>query len=199
MDSEVYRQTQSQQLASSMAQYKTISDGYMRLTRVALNMPPEKRQEMLVTIENENKRLQEIVEKLLDMWNADKQKESEYSQYKMSELRQHLEEYKRQMEEFKSAQDELVKLQTLNQSIQSENKQDRTMYFGYIIACLVLLVLVFVMYVYTSFSGTSLPGLPELSSFSSPDALPDFPSLPSPDPFPDFAYNRINNNNNMFY
>ena len=172
MDSEVYQQTQSGQLASAMEQYKIVSEGYTRLVRVALNSEPTKREEILITIGNENKRLQEIVEKLLQMWNTDKVKLTEYGKYKISELRQKLEDYKRQMDELKNAQDELVKLQILNQTIQGENKQDRTMYFGYIIASLVLLVLVFVMYVYTSFSATSsiLPSsssiLPSSSSSS---------------------------------
>jgi len=156
MDSEVYQQTQSGQLASAMEQYKIVSEGYTRLVRVALNSTPDKRREILVTIENENKRLQNIVEKVLQMWNDDKAKLTEYGKYKISELRKKLEEYKRQMEQLKLAQDELVKLQILHQTIQGENKEDRTIYFGYIIACLVLLVLVFVMYVYTSFSSWSV-------------------------------------------
>jgi predicted RNase H-like nuclease (RuvC/YqgF family) len=156
MDSEVYQQTQSGKLASAMKQYTIVSEGYMRLVRIALTSEPAKRKEILITLENENKRLQEIVEKLLTMWNDDKARATEYGKYKISELRKRLQDYKHQMEELKTAQDELVKLQILNQTIQGENKQDRTMYFGYIIACLVLLVLVFVMYVYTSFSATSV-------------------------------------------
>lgn len=176
MDSEVYQQTQSGQLASAMNQYKIVSEGYMRLVRLALNAEPAKRQEMLITIENENKRLQEIVEKLLQMWNNDKAKRTDYGKYKISELRKNLEEYKIQMEKLKTAQDELVKLQILNQTIQGENKQGRTIYFAYIIACLVLLVLVFVLYVYTSFSATSS----WWSSSSSSSILPSSSSPSSP-------------------
>lgn len=155
MDSDVYRETQSSQLASAMEQYRIVSEGYLRLVRLALQSEPSKRAEILNTIENENKRLQAIVEKLIQMWNSDKTKLTEYGKYKISDLRKALDKYRKEMEELKSAQDELVKLQILNQSIQGVNKQERTTYFGYIIACLVLLVLVFVMFVYTSYSGTS--------------------------------------------
>lgn len=155
MDSEVYQQTQSSQLASAMQQYKITDEGYIRLVRSALQVEPGKREDILRTIRNENKRMQDIVEKLIQMWEADKAKLTEYGKYTISDLRKALERYKIQMEELKNAQDELVKLQILNQSIQGENTRDRTIYFGYIIACLVLLVLVFVMFVYTSFSATS--------------------------------------------
>jgi zona occludens toxin (predicted ATPase) len=177
MDSEVYQQTQSGQLASAMEQYKLVNEGYVRLVRLALNAEPSKRQEILITIENQNKRLQDIVEKILQMWNGNKAKLTEYGKYKISELKKKLEDYKRQMEELKQAQDEVVKLQILNQTIQGENKQDRTMYFGYIIASLVLLVLVFVMFVYTSFSRTSNWSF--FSSSSSSSILPSSSSSSS--------------------
>jgi acetoin utilization deacetylase AcuC-like enzyme len=155
MDSEVYQETQSSQLASAMQHYKIVSDGYVRLVRLALRLPADKRLVALDTIEQENKRLQRIVERMLQMWQADKAQLTEYGKYKISELRKILEEYKRQLEELGNAQDELVKLQVLNQSLSNQTIQDRTIYFGYIIACLVLLVLVFVLFVYTSFSSTS--------------------------------------------
>lgn len=171
MDSDVYQETQSGQLASAMEQYKIVSEGYSRLVRVALQSEPSKRSEILKTIENENKRLQDIVEKLIQMWNSDKARLTEYGKYKIADLRKALQEYKRHMEELKGAQDELMKLQILNQSIQSDNRQERTTYFGYIIACLVLLVLVFVMFVYTSYSGTSILSIPKVSTALPEEAL----------------------------
>ncbi|NBR60538.1 hypothetical protein EB118_04045 [bacterium] len=152
MDSEVYQETNSAQLASAMQQYKIVSEGYVRLVRLGLESPPDKRADFISTLEKENQRLQRIVEGLLHMWEGDKAKLTEYGKYKISELRKRLEEYKKELEELKNAQDELVKLQILNQSVQTQNTQDRMVYFGYIIACLVLLILVFVLFVYTSFS-----------------------------------------------
>jgi uncharacterized membrane protein len=166
MDSEVYQETNSAQLASAMQQYKIISEGYIRLVRLGLESPPEKRKDFISTLENENQRLQHIVEGLLQMWERDKSKVTEYGKYKISELRKRLEDYKKELEELKNAQDELVKLQILNQSVQSQNTQDRMVYFGYIIACLVLLILVFVLFVYTSFSSSSSMSLPSPSVLS---------------------------------
>jgi hypothetical protein len=156
MDSEVFEQTRSAELASAMKSYQTVKDGYTRLVRIALQQDdPVKRKESLQTIMNENARLTKVVEGLLQMWSMGNEDLSAYSKYKISNLKKELENYKKQLEELKNSKDELTRLQLLNASLQTETISDRTTYLMYITIVLILLILVFVMFVYTSFSATS--------------------------------------------
>jgi hypothetical protein len=161
MDSEVFERTRSAELATAMQSYQTVKDGYTRLVRVALQQDdPVRRSESLQTIMNENARLTKVVEGLLQMWSTGKEDLSSYSKYKISSLREELEQYKRQLDELKNSKDELTRLQLLHASLQTETSSERTTYLMYITIVLVLLILVFVMFVYSSFSATSSFSVP---------------------------------------
>ena len=121
MDSEVFEQTRSAELASAMQSYQTVKEGYTRLVRIALQQDdPAKRAESLQTIMNENARLTKVVEGLLQMWSMGNEDLSAYSKYKISNLKKELENYKKQLEELKNSKDELTRLQLLNASLQTD-------------------------------------------------------------------------------
>lgn len=155
MDTEVYNNTGSSELARAMNEYKRVQEGYQRMVKLALDAPSTARQEYIQTIIRENQRLIDIVNRLLAMWTQNKARLTEFGSDTIYKIRKDLEKFKKQLEELKNARDELTQLQALSSSLNSERTQNRSTFIGYIIACLVLLLLVFVMFVYTTFSSTA--------------------------------------------
>ena len=73
MSADLYEQTRKADLERAMAEYKSAKENYQRLVRIALNESnPTRREEEMRAIEQENRRLQTVVEGLMTAWSEGK-------------------------------------------------------------------------------------------------------------------------------
>ena len=142
-------------MEEALKSYKSVKDGYVQLLRSAIYKTGSEREDALNALENQNKRLQSAVKKLLEIYESGKSKLDEYSKYNVEGLHRDLDKYKKDLAELEAGRDELSTLQGIYGASQTEIITDRYTYFGYIIAVLVLLIIDFVLFVALSFTGGS--------------------------------------------
>lgn len=139
-------QTEFIDLERATMEYRNARDNYHRLVRVAFQeVDPQKREESLIAMRNENTRLVKIVEKLVQAWSELKQDERSHKE--VDTLKKELEEFRDEMAKLQKGRDTIVQLQSVLNTLLSDNSGARTTYYIYIISVLILLVLVFVFFV----------------------------------------------------
>jgi hypothetical protein len=154
MDPEVYDQTKSRELATSMSSYGSVKNGYLRMVRDALRQKSGKaRAASLQSIVQTNQRLSAAVNRLLRIWTDGNRELNTYSKYKIRDLKNDLELYKKQLGELKSLRDETTKLKSLKDMLENTTFTNKMTYFGLIAGALVLLLVVFILFVYRMFSS----------------------------------------------
>lgn len=154
MDPEVYDQTKSRELATSMSSYGSVKNGYLRMVRDALRQKDGKaRSASLQSIVQTNQRLSAAVNRLLRIWTDGNRELSTYSKYKIRDLKNDLQLYKKQLGELKSLRDESTKLKGLKETLESTTFTNKMTYFGLIAGALILLLVVFILFVYRMFSS----------------------------------------------
>ena len=162
-------QTEFIDLERATREYRHARENYHKLVRIALEETNLKKQEeSLKAMRNENKRLVQIVENLVQAWSELKQDERSHTE--VDTLKEDIKEFKKEMAKLQKGRDTLVQLQSVLNTLMSENAGARTTYYGYIIAVLILLVLVFVFFVssymrsmivaVTSSATSAVPELP---------------------------------------
>jgi hypothetical protein len=152
MDPEVYDQTKSRELATSMSSYGSVKNGYLRMIRDALRQKDGKaRSASLQSIVQTNQRLSAAVNRLLRIWTDGNRELSTYSKYKIRDLKNDLQLYKKQLGELKSLRDETTKLKGLKETLENTTFTNKMTYFGLIAGALVLLLVVFILFVYRMF------------------------------------------------
>lgn len=149
-------------MEEALRSYRSVKDGYVQLLRSAAYKTGTERQEAINALENQNRRLQEAVQRLLHIYETGKSDLSQYSGYTAEALQSDLDKYKKDLKEMEASRDDLATLQGIYGASQSDIITDRYTYFGYIIVVLVLLIIDFVLFVTLSFTGSS-----ESSSFGS--------------------------------
>jgi DNA repair exonuclease SbcCD ATPase subunit len=153
------------ELATGIQSYTTVKDGYVQLLRSAAYKTGTERTDALNALENQNRRLQDAVRTLLQMWQSGNAELDEFSKYTLDGLRQDLEKYKKELSELQNGRDELTKLQRIYGTAQTDLTTQRYTYFAYIIAVLILLIIDFILFVVLSFqyeSPSFIPGVSEL-------------------------------------
>ena len=155
-------------MEEALKAYRSIKDGYVQLIRSAVYKTGSERTDALNALENQNKRLQGAVNKLLEIYESDKSKLDKYSGYTAEGLRKDLDKYKKDLADMEAGRDELSTLQGIYGASQTEIITDRYTYFAYIIAVLVLLIIDFVLFVTLSFTGSSASS----SASPMPDLVP---------------------------
>ena len=142
-------------MEEALKSYKSVKDGYVQLIRSAANKTGSERADALNALENQNKRLQEAVKKLLEIYESGKSTLDTYSGYTVEGLHKDLDKYKKDLADMEASRDELSTLQGIYGTSQAEIITDRYTYFAYIIAVLVLLIVDFVLFVTLSFTSSS--------------------------------------------
>ena len=152
MDPEVYDQTKSRELASSMSSYGSVKNGYLRMIRDALRQKNGKaRAAALQSILQTNQRLSAAVNRLLRIWTDGNRELNTFSKYKIRDLKNDLQLYKKQLGELKSLRDETTKLKGLKETLENTTFTNKMTYFGLIAGALILLLVVFILFVYRMF------------------------------------------------
>lgn len=152
MDPEVYDQTKSRELASSMSSYGSVKNGYLRMIRDALRQKSGKaRAAALQSILQTNQRLSAAVNRLLRIWTDGNRELNTFSKYKIRDLKNDLQLYKKQLGELKSLRDETTKLKGLKETLENTTFTNKMTYFGLIAGALILLLVVFILFVYRMF------------------------------------------------
>ena len=165
-------------MEEALKSYKSVKDGYIQLLRTAAYKTGAERQEALNSIENQNRRLQDAVVKLLEIYETGKSKLDQYSGYTAEGLKADLEKYKKDLNEMKTSRDDLSTLQGIYGASQTDIIADRYTYYGYIIAVLIFLIIDFALFVTLSFTGSW-----EFSWFGSSSTESSIlPSIASPTP-----------------
>ena len=148
MSADLYEQTRKADLERAMAEYKSAKENDQRLVRIALNESnPTRREEEMRAIEQENRRLQTVVEGLMTAWSEGKLADDPEAQDKVIDLEQELETFKKRLGSVQNNKDRVFQLQSVLSSLTSESEKEKSVYYGYIIAILILLVVVFVFFV----------------------------------------------------
>jgi len=156
MDPEVYDQTKSRELATSMSSYGSVKNGYLRMIRDALRQKDGKaRATSLQSILQTNQRLSAAVNRLLRIWTDGNRELNTYSKYKIRDLKNDLELYKKQLGELRSLRDETTKLKGLKEMLENTTFTNKMTYFGLIAGALILLLVVFILFVYRMFSSSA--------------------------------------------
>ena len=154
MDPEVYDQTKSRELATSMSSYGSVKNGYLRMIRDALRQKEGKaRAASLQSIVQTNQRLSAAVNRLLRIWTDGNRELNTYSKYKIRDLKGDLQLYKKQLGELKSLRDETTKLKGLKEMLENTTFTNKMSYFGLIAGALILLLVVFILFVYRMFAS----------------------------------------------
>jgi hypothetical protein len=156
MSANLYEQTRKADLQRALAEYRDAKDNYQRLVRIALNeADPARRSEEVRAIEQENARLQRVVEGLMAAYSEGGLADDPEAQDTVIDLERELEAFKTRLGDVQKNKDRVVQLQTVLSTLTSETEKERSIYYGYIIAILVLLVIVFVLFVLSYWRSVS--------------------------------------------
>lgn len=174
MSANLYEQTRKADLQRALSEYRDAKDNYQRLVRIALDeKDPARRSEEMQAITQENARLQRVVEGLMAAYSEGKLADDPDAQNIVIDLEQELENFKKRLGDVQQNKDTVVQLQTVLSTLNSDTEKERSIYYGYIIAILVLLVTVFVLFVLSYWRSVSA----DLSAIA---ATPSMLSLPLP-------------------
>ena len=156
MSANLYEQTRKADLQRALSEYRDAKDNYQRLVRIALNeTDPARRSEEMKAITQENARLQRVVEGLMAAYSEGKLADDPEAQNIVIDLEQELDAFKKRLGDVQKNKDTVVQLQTVLGTLSSETEKERSIYYGYIIAILVLLVVVFVLFVLSYWRSVS--------------------------------------------
>jgi hypothetical protein len=156
MSANLYEQTRKADLQRALTEYRDAKDNYQRLVRIALNeTDPGRRSEEMQAITQENARLQRVVEGLMAAYSEGKLADDPEAQDIVIDLEQELDAFKRRLGDVQKNKDTVVQLQTVLGTLNSDTEKERSIYYGYIIAILVLLVVVFVLFVLSYWRSVS--------------------------------------------
>lgn len=150
MNANSFEEQRTAQLNQAMKDYDTAKQNYQRLVRQAVaETDPQKRRELLQTVEVENNRLVQIVQGILAAIEENKTMGKTYSEQKVIDLNKELERYKEEVEYIRGKNDTVIQLRELLASVSNQSSSERRQYYGYIVGILVLLIVVFVFFVYS--------------------------------------------------
>jgi len=147
MSADLFEQTRRTDLERATKEYAAAKENYQRLVRLALQeRDPVKREEQIKAIQAENARLVRVVEGLIAIHNEGSD-EKDYE--KAQDLDQEIAEFQHDLELLQTKQDTITQLRGVLSTLTAENDSAKSTYYGYIIAVLVLLVVVFLFFVYS--------------------------------------------------
>lgn len=150
MNANSFEEQRTAQLNQALKDYETAKQNYQRLVRQAVNeTDPQKRRELLQTVEIENNRIVQIVQGILGAIEENKSMGKAYSEQKVIDLNKELQRYKEEVEFMRGENDKVIQLRELLASVSNENTNERRQYYGFIVGILVLLIVVFIFFVYS--------------------------------------------------
>jgi cell shape-determining protein MreC len=128
-----------------MKEYQTARASYAALLKTVYDEPdPTKRNVSIAQVKVQNETLVNIAQSLLSQWDA--LNRTPITNQSLSELRDDLVRYQQDLETMKGLKDESTRLNMMYANITGDVSANRTMYYFYIVAVFVLLLLVFVLF-----------------------------------------------------
>ena len=129
----------------TMALYKTTRASYVTLLNsVYAETDPTKRNQSIAQLQVQNQTLVSIAQTLLSQWYA--LSRTPATNQSLAELENDLVRYQQDLETMKGLKDETTRLSMIYANITGDVSANRTVYYFYIVAVFVLLLLVFVLF-----------------------------------------------------